>query len=75
MLNGIIVMSPVNVGGDDGGKVASIFLSVGSTHGINKSFGVGVSFIGEVRGAVVNHGFVNGVACLVGEDAGGKTGD
>lgn len=73
--NGEVVMGSVNVGGDDTGEVASIFFMVGTVHGVDESFGVGISLVGRVGGSVVKHGFVDGVRGFVGEDAGREHGD
>jgi len=75
VLDGEIVMRAVDVGGDDAGEVASVFLVVGAVHGVDESFGIGVSFVGGVGGSVVEHSFVDWIGGFVGEDAGGEHGD
>ena len=42
---------------------------------IDHALGVRVAIVGAVRRALVDHGLVNGVRCLVGEDARGKARD
>ena len=73
--NGKVVVGAVNVGGDDGGKVAAVLFGIGPVERVEEALGVGVAFVGRVRGSVVEHGLVNGVGGLVGEDAGGEKGD
>ena len=75
ILNAKVIMWAINVGGDDGGEVTSIFFRICSVHGINESFGVGISLVTGMRRAVVKHGFVDGVGCFVGEDACGEHGN
>jgi hypothetical protein len=72
ILNGKVVMWSINVGGDNGRKVASIFFRICSVHGINETFGIRVAFVRGVGWTVVKHGFVNGIGGLVGKDAGGE---
>ena len=54
ILNAKIVVRSINIGGNDTGKVTSIFFSIGAIHGINQSFGVGISFIGCTGGPSCN---------------------
>lgn len=75
ILNAKVIMGAVNVGGNDGSEVTPVLLGVGTVHGINESFGVGVSLVGGVGWTVVEHCLVDGVGCFVGEDAGGEHGD
>ncbi len=72
VLDGEIIVRTIDVGGDDGCEVASIFLCIGAVHGIDETLGEGISFVRGVGWSIVEHGFVNGVGSLVGEDAGGK---
>ncbi len=71
ILNGEIIMWAIDVGGDDGCEVTSIFFSVGSVHGIDETFGEGISLIGWVRGSIMEHGFIDGISCFIGENTGG----
>ncbi len=75
VLDGEIIVGAIDVSGDDGGEVTSVFFSVGAVHGIDKTFGVGVSLVGGVGWAIVKHGFVDGIGCFIGEDAGGEHGN
>jgi hypothetical protein len=75
ILNGKVIVRAINVGWNDGSEVASIFFRVGSIHGIDQTFGIGITFVTGMRWTIVQHGFVNGKSGLVGEDAGGKHGD
>lgn len=74
VLDGKVVMRAVDVGGDDGGEIAPVLLGVGAVHGVDEALGVGISLVGGVRRSVVQHGLVDGVSRLVGEDAGGEEG-
>ena len=74
VLDGEVVVRAVDVGGDDGGEVAPVLLSVGAVQGIDEALGVGVSLIGWVGRTIVEHGLIDGIARLVGEDAGGEEG-
>lgn len=69
ILNTKVIMRSIDIGGDDTGEVASVFFGVGSVHGVDETFCVGVSFVGGVWGSVVEHGFIDGVGGFVGKDA------
>jgi len=75
ILNAKVVMRSVDVGRDDGCEVTSVLLGVGSVHGVNESFGVGIALVTGMGWAVVEHGLVDGVFGFVGEDACGEHGD
>ena len=70
ILNTKVIMRSIDVGGNNGSEVASILFGIGSVHGINQSFGVRVSLVTGVGWSIVEHGFVDWVFGLVGEDAG-----
>ena len=74
VLDGEVVVRAVDVGGDDGGEVAPVLLSVCAIQGIDEALGVGISLVGWVGGTIVEHGLIDGIARLVGEDAGGEEG-
>ena len=74
VLDGEVVVRAVDVGGDDGGEVAPVLLSVCAVQGIDEALGVGISLVGWVGGTIVEHGLIDGIARLVGEDAGGEEG-
>jgi hypothetical protein len=67
-----VVVRPIHVGRDDGREVAAVLLLVTPIHNVNHAFGVRVAFIGRVRRAAVNHGLINRVRRLIGEDARGQ---
>mmetsp|Transcript_27371 Transcript_27371/g.43257 ORF Transcript_27371/g.43257 Transcript_27371/m.43257 type:complete len:295 (-) Transcript_27371:17-901(-) len=67
-----VVVGAVDVCGYDGGEVAAVLLGVGPVHGVDESFGVGVSLVTGVGRSVVEHGLVDGVFGFVGEDACGE---
>ena len=69
LFNTKIVVRSINVGGNNGGKIASIFFGIGTIHGINQSFGIGIAFVGRMRRSIVQHGFINGIRRLVGKNA------
>lgn len=75
ILNGEIVVFSVNVGGDDGGKVAIVLFGVGSIHGVNQTFGIGVSLVGWMRRPVVQHGLIDWIRRFVWEDTGTQKAD
>ena len=75
ILNVKVVVGAVNVGRNDAGKVAIVFLGVGTVHRIDQPFGVGVSFVTGMWWSIVQHGLVDGIGCLVGEDTGTEKGD
>jgi hypothetical protein len=72
VLDGEVVVRAVDVGGDDGGEVAPVLLSVGAVQGIDEALGVGVSLVGGMGRSVVKHGLIDGISRLVGKNAGGK---
>ena len=74
VLDGEVVVRAVDVGGDDGGEVAPVLLGVGAVHSVDEALGVGISLVGGVGRSVVQHGLVDGIGRLVGEDAGGEEG-
>ena len=69
------VVGAVDVGGDDGGELAAVLLVVEAVEDLDHPLGVGVALVAEVRRAVVDHLLGDGIAGLVGEDAGGEAGD
>jgi len=69
----VVIVGTVNVGRDDGGKVASVLLVVCLVLDINHTLSVSITEVGLVRRTVVNHGFVDGIASLVRENASRKT--
>jgi hypothetical protein len=69
----VVIVGSENIGRDDGSEVASVLLIVCLVLDINHTLSVSITEVGLVRRTVVDHGFVNGVASLVREDAGGKT--
>ena len=71
--NLVVIIRTVDVGGHDGGEVASVFLSIQTIHHLDHTLGVGVSFVGIVWRTRMNHGFIDGVGRLVREDARRKT--
>lgn len=72
ILNAEIIGWTINVGGDNRGKVAPILFGIGTIHGINEAFGVGITLVGGVGWTIVQHGFVDWVGGLVGKDASGE---
>jgi hypothetical protein len=75
VLDGKIIVRAVNVGGNDGSEIAPVLFGVGSIHGIDQTLGISISLIAGVRRTVVQHGFVDRVGGLVGENTCGKHGD
>jgi len=71
----VVVMGTKDVGRNDRGEVAAILLVVSLVLNINHTLGVSVAKVGLVRRTIVNHGLVDGVAGLVGENASGKAGN
>ena len=71
--NLVVIVRTVDVGGHDGGEVASVLLSIQTVHHLDHTLGVGVSLVGIVWRTRMNHGFIDGVGRLVGEDARRKT--
>ena len=69
----IIIMRAIDVGGNDGSEVAAVLFVVEMVEDIDHSFGVGVSKVGVVGGAVVEHVFVDGVGGFVGENTSRQT--
>ena len=63
-----VVVFSVDVCGDDGGKVASVFFRIGTIHGVDHAFCVSVSLVGVMGWSVVNHGLVDGIGRLVREN-------
>jgi len=70
-----IIIGSINIGGNDGGEVASVFFGVGTVHGIDEALGKGITFVGGVRGSVMEHCFVDWIGGLVRENAGGEEGN
>ena len=60
-----VIFWAINVGGNNGSKVASIFLGVGAIHGIDQALGVGISFVTGMGWSIVEHSLVDWVARLV----------
>jgi len=75
VLEVVVIVGSVDVGGDNAGEVAAVLLVVGLVEDINHPLGIGVAKVGGMRGPVVDHGLVDGVGGLVREDAGGEAGD
>jgi hypothetical protein len=69
----VVIVGTVDVGRDDRGEVASVLLVVCLVLDINHTLSVSITEVGLVRRTVVDHGFVDGVASLVRENAGRKT--
>ena len=72
-LNLVVIVGTVDVGGHDCGEVASVLLGIQTIHHLDHSLGVGVAFVGIVWRTQMNHGFIDGVGRLIGEDARRKT--
>jgi len=70
-----VIMRTIDVGGDDGGEVAAILLMVSVVGDVNHTLGMCIGCIGEVRGTIVDHGLIDGISGLVGEDASRKARD
>lgn len=75
VLQVVVVMGTVHVGGDHAGEVAAVLLVVGPVEDIDHPLGVRVAKVGVMRGPVVDHGLVDGIGGLVREDAGGQARD
>jgi len=71
----IVVVGTKDVGGNDRGEVAAILLVVCLVLDIDHTLSVGIAKVGLVRRTVVDHGLIDRVGGLVGEDAGGKAGN
>jgi hypothetical protein len=68
-----IIIGAVNVGGDDGGEIAAVLFTIGTTRHIQHALRVGISLIGMMRCTQVKHSFINRVGNLVGEHASAQT--
>jgi hypothetical protein len=75
VLEVIVVVGTKDVGGNDRGEVAAILLVVCLVLDIDHTLSVGIAKVGLVRRTVVDHGLIDRVGGLVGEDAGGKAGN
>lgn len=75
VLQVVVVMGAIHIGGDHAGEVAAILLIVGPVEDINHPLGIRVAKVGVMRGPIVDHGLINGIGGLVREDAGGQTRD
>mmetsp|Transcript_19044 Transcript_19044/g.41401 ORF Transcript_19044/g.41401 Transcript_19044/m.41401 type:complete len:324 (+) Transcript_19044:70-1041(+) len=64
-----VIVSTVNIRGDYGSEVASVFVSVGAIHGVDHALGICVSLVGVMGRSVVNHSLIDGEGRLVWEDA------
>ena len=69
ILNAEIVMGSVDVCRNDTGEVTSIFLSVGTIHGVDEAFGISIPFVRWMGWPIVKHRFVDRVGGFVGENA------
>ena len=72
ILNRKIVIRSIDIGGNDGCKVAAIFFGIRPIHCIDKTLGIGVAFIRGMGRSVVQHGFVNWIGGFIGEDTCGQ---
>lgn len=73
VLEVVVVVRTEDVGRHDRGEVAAVLFVVGTVGNVDHTLSVGVPKVGVVRGTVVDHGFVDGIGSLVGEDAGRET--
>ena len=71
----VVVVGAEDVCGDEAGEVAAVLLVVATVEDVDHALGVGVALVAVVGRPVVDHGLVDGVGGLVGEDAGGEEGD
>lgn len=71
----IVVVRAENVSGDKAGEVAAVLLVVAPVENVDHTLGIGVTLVAVVGRAVVNHGLIDGIGGLVGEDAGREEGD
>ena len=67
----VVIVRPENIGRDDRGEVAPVLVVVGAVGNVHHPLRVRVSEVTLVWGPGMDHGFVDGVGCLVREDAGG----
>jgi len=72
ILDGKVIMWTIDVGWDDTGEVASIFLGIGTVHGVNETLSICVSLVRWVGWSIVKHSLINRVGCFVRENARGK---
>ena len=70
-----VIVGSVDVAGDDAGELASVLALVRLVQDVDHPLGHGVAVVGVVRRAQVDHGLVDGVRGLVGEDAGAQARD
>ena len=75
ILDGKVIVWTVDVGWDDGSKVASVLFSICTVHGINETFCISVSFVGWMGWSIVEHSFIDGVGCLIRENTSGEHGN
>lgn len=65
-----VVVLPEDIRRNDRSEVATMLRLVHAVLDVHHTLRVRVAFVGEVRRAVVNHGFIDGKRRLVGKDAG-----
>lgn len=65
-----VVVLPEDVRRNDRSEIATVLRLVHAVLHVHHALRIRVAFVGEVRRAVVNHGFVDGKRRLVGKDAG-----
>lgn len=70
-----VVVGSVDVAGNDAGELAPVLAGVGLVEDVDHPLGHGVAVVRVVWGPVVDHGLVNRVGRLVGEDTGAEAGD
>jgi hypothetical protein len=59
-----VVVGSEHIAGYDGGEHGSMLRGVAAVHYVDHALGVAVAKVAVVRGAVVNHGLVDGVRRL-----------
>jgi hypothetical protein len=72
ILNGKVVMWSIDIGWNDGCKVAPVLFSVGTVHGVDKTLCISISFIRRVGRAIVEHSFINWIGRFVRENTSGE---
>ena len=65
-----VVVLPEDIRRNDRSEVATMLRLVHAVLDVHHTLRVRVAFVGEVRRAVVNHGFIDGKRRLVRKDAG-----
>jgi hypothetical protein len=68
-----VVVRAIDIGGDNGGEHAPVFLMVSLVGHIDHTLCMRIGGVREVWRSIVHHGFVDGEGSLVGKDAGGQT--